>query len=452
MRDVLKAKLIKRKLQEVGVHVVSTQQEFDVGPQGALMETIAQAFDEYESAVNGQRTASSMHHLVGEGYFPGSRAPYGYRRELVAEAGAKRSRLVVDECESAVVRLIFELSALGRGDKSIAMELTQRGIRQRKSRKWSKSTVAAVLTESAHGGTYVWGKRLGKSRELAPEDKSTRLSVEPTVSPELYQAAMAARARRLPSAEPHTSYRSELLLVGPGKCSRCGSGLGLETSGKKRAEGSYRYYNCQRFLKMGRAECKGCRVPVDVLEGAVVQHLSESVFTIDRTRDLLRGLAAEASKVNETHNAVRTGVLRELAVVRKKIERWETAFEERDEDADLILPKLRTLRARESELSSQLEEQPRVRVVPTHFYTEGAIRRFQGAMKARMSGDPVVARRYIRLLVERIDVSTTEVTVSGRSAAAVRLMEDAEMNTPPSELTGEGGVLSYGNAWLPQGA
>ena len=71
------------------------------------MEGIFEVFDEYESDVNGLRTRGSLRQVTREGFFPGSRPPFGYRAERVKlSAKVKRRQLVPhpDEPEIAAAR------------------------------------------------------------------------------------------------------------------------------------------------------------------------------------------------------------------------------------------------------------------------------------------------------------------------------------------------------------
>ncbi|WP_224249769.1 recombinase family protein [Hyalangium gracile] len=78
-RDAAHARVMKAKLRKAGVRVMSVLQEFTDDPVGKLMEGFFECIDQYESELNGLRTSAAMREAVRQGYWPGARAPYGYR-------------------------------------------------------------------------------------------------------------------------------------------------------------------------------------------------------------------------------------------------------------------------------------------------------------------------------------------------------------------------------------
>ncbi len=63
------------------------------------METVLEAFDQYESEINGLRTAAAMQENAERGYFNGSNAPYGYKAEKIPMGGDKFKRKLVPNPE-----------------------------------------------------------------------------------------------------------------------------------------------------------------------------------------------------------------------------------------------------------------------------------------------------------------------------------------------------------------
>jgi DNA invertase Pin-like site-specific DNA recombinase len=86
-RDVTGARVYKHKLAKAGVKVVATNQQFADDPGGKLMETIYQAFDQYESDMNGFHTLRAMKENARQGYFNGSKPKYGFMTVAEDEQG-----------------------------------------------------------------------------------------------------------------------------------------------------------------------------------------------------------------------------------------------------------------------------------------------------------------------------------------------------------------------------
>ncbi len=79
-RDVEGARFYKGKLAKLGVKVVAVNQEVnDDHPSGTLMEIIYEAFDQYESQMNGFHTLRAMKENARQGYYNGSRPKFGFK-------------------------------------------------------------------------------------------------------------------------------------------------------------------------------------------------------------------------------------------------------------------------------------------------------------------------------------------------------------------------------------
>lgn len=292
-RDSTEARVVKAKLHRLGVRVVSTCQEITDDPIGNLIEGLFECIDQYESELNGIRTSAAMAEAARQGFFPGSKCPYGFRtRAVECRPGVVRHVLEPDEDESAVVREIYQLYLALGGAKAVARRLNQRHFSYRGGRRWSKTLVGCVLDESAVAGTYVWGKQC-RGRK-APVGRQTLLPVRPLVNQETYELVQRLRAdRRIGRGSCRASAKPHLLgqLV---RCGHYGASYQLETSGKAIDGTTYRYcyYNCRTFCRVGKEACAGHRVATDVLDALVLDHVVEAVCAGERLTSLRRTLAS----------------------------------------------------------------------------------------------------------------------------------------------------------------
>ncbi|WP_172822814.1 recombinase family protein, partial [Paramagnetospirillum marisnigri] len=135
-RDVLDSALYGRKLEKAGVSLVSITQEVGDDANGKLIRTILTAFDEHSSRENAKHTHRAMMENARQGFWNGSRPPFGYALAVKERRGTKDKKvLVINEDEAQTVRLIFDLY-LGRhgkplGLKAICTHLNWRGITRR---------------------------------------------------------------------------------------------------------------------------------------------------------------------------------------------------------------------------------------------------------------------------------------------------------------------------------
>jgi DNA invertase Pin-like site-specific DNA recombinase len=226
---------------------------------------------------------------------------YGYRAEQVAhpvpakrEKGVKKTRLVVDPVEGAVVRRIFEWR--------IAVRLSYASIADRLNTdlaanpppvpvdpkravgRWSGSSVREVLSNPKHTGYMVWNRRSskGKPRSQTNPIEHWVWSPEPVhealVSLEAFLLAQDVAAHLQGSrAEPTTSTAGdpnrEYLLRGFVFCAQCGRRM----FGNQR--GNHRYYACAPKPSQRQEEHPvAIRVREDHLLEAVNAAIAANVF------------------------------------------------------------------------------------------------------------------------------------------------------------------------------
>jgi site-specific DNA recombinase len=424
MRNAFEARAYKEKLARRGVRVIAVTQETADDEYGRFTDGIFELVDQLESDVNGKRTRAAMRECAEQGFYPGWRAPYGFKIEKVGYApGVKRNKLVPNPAEAAIYREIFELYVGGCGAKTVASQLNERGHFYRK-RPWDKDLVLKVVSEEAAIGTYYWGRVDSKTKLTRPREDWIAIPTEPIIDSELFELAQNQRERNSPAQAPGRTSSSPLLLAGLAVCGKCKASYQLETSGKLAPSGErpYRYYNCRTTLRTGKETCEGHRIKVETLELAVLSHLADRLFTLDRCRSLLRELAEQSGVLRDRAAEKRKEIKRDLEKVEQGIRRWEAAFESGDLDPSLGAGRLRELQDRRVELEGTLARQVH-HAPPPNLYTEANIRRFQTNLRNAFLGDDrALAKAYLNLLVERVEILDAEITIIARPHGALALL------------------------------
>ena len=77
-RDHFELEFYVRKLAKNGVKLVSITQDLGDDPMSVMMRQIMTLFDEYQSRENAKHTLRAMKENARQGYWNGSRAPFGY--------------------------------------------------------------------------------------------------------------------------------------------------------------------------------------------------------------------------------------------------------------------------------------------------------------------------------------------------------------------------------------
>ena len=102
-RDHFELEFYVRKLAKNGVRLVSITQEMGDDPMQVMMRQIMALFDEYQSKENAKHTLRAMQENARQGFWNGSKAPYGYAVVDAEQRGAKtKKRLAIDPVEDRV--------------------------------------------------------------------------------------------------------------------------------------------------------------------------------------------------------------------------------------------------------------------------------------------------------------------------------------------------------------
>lgn len=112
-RDDVVAALIRDRLQKAGAKLAMPGKgELDLGDaSSALAAGLLGQVAAFEQKLRTEKMKVGLRRTAEAGYWPGGPAPYGYR--LVANDGSKHKRLVIDDDEAAVLRLVRDLLVTG---------------------------------------------------------------------------------------------------------------------------------------------------------------------------------------------------------------------------------------------------------------------------------------------------------------------------------------------------
>lgn len=94
---------------------------------------------------------------VNEGKFVGSTCPYGYSKEKIK--GDKGFKLIINEAEAKIVRIIFEMSTKGIGASNIANHLNKIGSKPRKAEVWVSASIRSIIENPVYIGKIRWNWR-----------------------------------------------------------------------------------------------------------------------------------------------------------------------------------------------------------------------------------------------------------------------------------------------------
>jgi site-specific DNA recombinase len=309
---------------------------------GKLFVTLIAAMAQWERENLAERVRlGQMHQVTQTLDWTGGRVPYGYR--LV------NKRLEVNPEAAAVVQDIYERFPREGNLYAIARSLNAQGVVAPGGRGWTANGVRYMLTNPIYAGIRAWRRHARGTEGKRAYRRTARdawVVVEEQRMPAIVDRRAWERAFRLLERNSAVSRRRGWgghPLTGVLVCGSCGSTM----NGKLvlRGERAYRYYRCPGRYQRGL--CRQGQVRADHLE-ALVRRAMQARF---EERALLAQAVLHAQG---TEDAEGRRLATELERLRRRMRRWEDAYEEEQIDARTLGERLRELRAREREIAARM--------------------------------------------------------------------------------------------------
>ena len=442
-RDSLHSELYIRELRKAGVELVSITQEVGQDPTGEMFRKLLHIFDEHQSRETAKHVHRAMLENARQGFWNGSRPPYGYGVEIAERRGSKDKKvLVINDAEARVVRMIFDMAVgvEGRpmGVKAIATWLNERGI-LRRGRRFSTGGVHTILTASTYHGQHYFNRTDSRNDRPRPPSEWIPLAVPAIIDEKTFNAAQALLQSRAPKRVAPRLVNTPTLLAGVARCGHCGAAL-IQNTGKG---GQYRYYCCSRRLKEGPFGCKGLRMPMDKLDGIVIGEVTKQILQPDHLKELLGNYLRTAieredrnrdrlRQMRQDHKEAEAGIARLLELVEKGLMDAEDAS---------MRERLVNLRFRRDELAEQISDLTRRLAMAEPVITPTKIEKLTLLLRDKLHhGPPDLRQAYARLLLSEVRVNDREIRISGSKAVLARSAAAGVAKTTPA-------VLSFVREW-----
>jgi site-specific DNA recombinase len=444
-RDSLEFGLYERRLNKAGVKLVSITQQTSDDSSGQMMRKIFSVFDEYQSKENGKHTLRAMKENARQGYFNGSKPPFGYKKiELdIPAAKGKKKKLDIDEIEAALVRKIFSLYLHGShgqemGTKQIASHLNDHGILNR-GKKWSRNRIHQMLSDTAYFGQYHFNRKDMKTGQTKPVSEWVPIAIPAIIDEAMFRTVEAKRHARSPDMMAPRLVNSPTLLTGLLKCGKCGAGMTLAT-GKG---GRYRYYKCNTRIAKNNTDCDTPAIPMDKLDSLVLHALADKVANPERLKAMLKAMKTKIKEAQSEQNTHLLTLQKELSELELATGRLYEAVEKGFLPMDGTLQeRAQKLKARRESILIEMAGTRQDRAVPLDKINASQISAFGNALRAKLlERENGFSKQYLRLLVNEIRVSGNEVSMTGSKAALMHAVLQKKMGT----MT----VPTFGMPWLP---
>ena len=256
-RSKIDAVIYKKQLKDNGVRLVYAAETIPEGPEGVILESLMEGLAEYYSLELAQKIKRGMHETALKGKALGNNIPFGYH------TNSDRC-YEIDEKESRVVQLIYDLFLQGFTVSEIKKKLTGMGHYSRAGKPFAYSSLKRILTNPAYTGLY-------QACGLELEDK-----IPVIIKKDVF--AMVQKKMKENKKGQGRMAKDVYLLSGKlfcGQCDRPMSGAcGKSHTGKK-----HYYYRCPGHYKYH--ECPRKAIVRDDLENRVVDMTAEYILNPD---------------------------------------------------------------------------------------------------------------------------------------------------------------------------
>ena len=146
-RNKYESVIHKKTLKDNGVKIVSAMENIPDSPEGTLMESVLEGFNQYFSEELTQKVNRGLRESWLKGNVTGGGRTYGYN--------AVNKKYIVNENESLVVKEIFERYANGEPASSIISSLTERRIYRPNGFPFDKKYIYHIIHNTRYIGSVV---------------------------------------------------------------------------------------------------------------------------------------------------------------------------------------------------------------------------------------------------------------------------------------------------------
>ena len=270
----------RMELKRHGVSLISILEYLDDGsPESVILESVLEAMAEYYSLNLAREVNKGMKENALKGLHTGGIPPLGY------DVDPDTKKLVLNEVEAVIVRLIFERVIEGVGYGEIIEELNNKGYKSKAGNNFAKNSLSSILTNEKYIGTYVFNKACskdvdGKRNNHKFKDDSEIIRMENTIPVIIEKEKFELVQEKLQSRKHKFSNRTieAYLLTGKIFCGSCGGAYVGSRRNSGRNKRQLVTYGCNIRFRKKSVCCSNKEIRREYIEGYVLEKLSELVF------------------------------------------------------------------------------------------------------------------------------------------------------------------------------
>lgn len=377
MRNRYDSAIYKKKLEQVGVRVLSTAEQIGDGDEGIILESIYEAMDEAYSRRLSKITKRGMREAAEKGLWTGGKVPKGYKVE--------NGKLVIDETEARCIQVMFQLCVEGKTPTQIAKTLCDQGFKTKDGKDWNASNVSATMRRRVFCGDYTF---------LDPEQGDIPRRCPAIISEEVFNKVQELLDENKKLYGRKSVEKVDFMLTGKIFCGHCGSVMVGDSGTSRNGERHY-YYSCSKKKKRLN-RCIKKSEKKDFIEWYVCEQTAAYVLSEESIDEIAKRVYDEAK------NGIDSKRIKKLEDELKKIDRdveagIETLLNTKSQIViDKLNAKFEALEKQKNSVEAELEE---LRFQKSLIITEEEIKKY---LKTFIGGDlldPEYRRRLIRTFV-----------------------------------------------------
>ena len=282
---------LSAKLQEMGIELIATAQNFGNNNEAKIMRTLMWSLSEYYIDNLAGEVRKGMKETALKGLHTGGYAPFGY--DVVNQ------HYVINELEAEYVRRIFTAALQCRGFNDIIKELAERGITGKRGKPIKYTQIYEMLRNEKYTGVYTYSETEEKKRSER-RSKPNAIKIKNAL-PIIIDKAQFDEVQKIMNQRKQTGKKSNYLCSGLVYC-ECGAKMHGMTS--KRKGHSYPYFYCSK-------RCGAPVVHMEDVDSAAKQYLVSLLSDDNQTRisNALRSYkGAEKERINDFNTILKSRI------------------------------------------------------------------------------------------------------------------------------------------------
>lgn len=258
---------------------VSVTQNFNTyDSMGRLMLNVLLSFAQFEREVITERIRDKVAASKKKGMWMGGVVPLGY--DVV------NKKLVINESEAKVVRLIFEQYLIFRSEISVTDWLNENGYTTKNKKVFTHIKVSKILKNILYTG------------KMPHKDKVYEGQHQAIINQELFDKVQKIKNTNRAGRLAPSRFKEHALLKGFIECECCQSAM-VSTSSNK-PNHIYEYYTSIRAVKEGYKHCQVGTVPAGEMDNFVLNQLQFIIRSPQILSGLIEEIRLRQSDINDT--------------------------------------------------------------------------------------------------------------------------------------------------------